>query len=235
MTGMLKKIAFCGLLTAACIGGALAQTPPSPKPSPSPSPAAPKLGTRAFTEAAIQSAKKARAAYADQCNTGTSLDAMNAAYRAADIEVSRADAAVSLEAVTYPTVTAALDNYNHLNNAYKSLAASKKDYEAEYKAEAAAKEALDVWVKAKTAAKKSVLTSMVESEEALQPILKPCPRHQTLIDAKTKADAAAKDANSKAAPKTATGGAPAKPADDCNKGGGLAGITEGIACQEGRK
>jgi hypothetical protein len=236
---MLKKIAFCGLLIAGFIGPALAQTQPAPKPSPaapkpspSPSPAAPKPGTRANTLAAIQAARKTRAAYDDQCNTGTSLDAMNAAYSADGKAWAGLDTALRDELETTDAfVMAKKDATDSKYRDYFRLKKSQKDIVAEIKAKEAWDKAVEEFVEVSLNAREN-LARTLHASDVYKNLQAPCPKHQKLIDAKKWADEMAR-LNSVLHPqKTATG--EAKKADDCNRGTGATGSLEKLACQEGK-
>ena len=236
---MLRKAIFCGLILFAA--SAQAQQAPSPKPSPA---SAPQLGSREYTQAAVRKVLDASYNYRHVCaGNNPKLEDMEKAYKAVgdmDFELTRAFLA---EYDNIPELREQSQLTERLWRVASDLRKSKNpDFDAERKASDAYMQAQDKLDHMQMEYGGKLLKS-VDPDDKLRNAAKRCFEHDEMLQAREDAekkrkeqqlaemrremDAAAKDVSAKM-------GAPVKKTDDCNKGGGLPGPLEKLACQEGK-
>ena len=239
---MHRKVIFCApILFAVAAQPLMAQTLSSkPSPKPSPLPTKPELGSREYTQAAVLTVLKAASNYRDVCNRGDpKLEDVEKAYKSVHNAQFELSLAFLAEYKNIPEIREQEALTESLWHAAEQLHKTGKDYEAEIKADNAYLKAQDKLDDMQWKHGSSIL-AVVDPDKSLNHASDYCETHKDLLKAKAEAeekrkeemrkemDAAARELIRKADT------APPKKTDDCNKGGGLPGPLEKLACQESK-
>jgi hypothetical protein len=192
-------------------------------------PAPPKLGSRAYTERAVDALHKAKADYlALNDQNSMNLDALDDAFHSWAKAMSDYRDAARAERDTYSDVKTALEQEAVAASTLKRM--KGKSYDDEERARAAHDKAVEALEKARESAEAKIEKAL---GERIYGSANTASHHRTLqfkrldeekaaLERQRKAEADKKGRESQASP----------PKSACPRGGGAAGALENIACQE---